>query len=344
MKTVNARTWDLVLMAACCGLVLGSALESRGQALDAPPQADHEPLPHYDAGPADEDCKKESLPAEMIAEDILQIREMLGGGPIAGSDAFDPLPLCEAGSDGDGRCRILPWNDRQVLRRAIKLLSGGLGSPFASKPLLEDRAFEEPAFGDPAERLPPPPSVAALPPLPSAGAPSTHSCPADCADCPASCVNCPGNCADRLNASADSRSDCPGCPSADGNCPGPCQREPARTARSIEPPAPSFSDPPVQQSGLPNGKPIHVGPLPFAGQPHTFAPEPPSPQCYEEHAIVTLREAAMRLDETAHMLECLDLFERADHVRETAQGLRLDARRMHHELARRPFRPVHYGH
>jgi hypothetical protein len=62
-------------------------------------------------------------------------------------------------------------------------------------------------------------------------------------------------------------------------------------------------------------------PRPMANAPHSWRPLSESP-------VAVLRETAWQLDQSAHRLEMLDLYDQADALRETANSLRRDARRM----------------
>jgi len=62
---------------------------------------------------------------------------------------------------------------------------------------------------------------------------------------------------------------------------------------------------------------------------------------HREHRINVLRESALQLGETAHLLECLDLYERADQVRSVAEQLRHDARELRRSMPRHAIRPVY---
>jgi hypothetical protein len=63
-------------------------------------------------------------------------------------------------------------------------------------------------------------------------------------------------------------------------------------------------------------------------------PQPVPPQHYpyyvpgQKSPVATLREVAWQLEQSAHLLESLDLYDQADAVRNTATRLRLDARAM----------------
>jgi len=56
----------------------------------------------------------------------------------------------------------------------------------------------------------------------------------------------------------------------------------------------------------------------------------PSPASAEDvlPEVQLLRDAAWQLEQTAHQLECRDLYERADQLRQVARELRADARRL----------------
>lgn len=58
-----------------------------------------------------------------------------------------------------------------------------------------------------------------------------------------------------------------------------------------------------------------------------LTPEQPSSK------VVSLREAAWQLETTAHRLENIDLYEQADALREVANRLRRDARKMKQHIA-----------
>jgi hypothetical protein len=62
-------------------------------------------------------------------------------------------------------------------------------------------------------------------------------------------------------------------------------------------------------------------PRPLAQSPHHWRPLLESP-------VAVLRETAWQLDQSAHRLETLDLYDQADALRETANRLRRDAREM----------------
>lgn len=54
----------------------------------------------------------------------------------------------------------------------------------------------------------------------------------------------------------------------------------------------------------------------------------PQPAPRPKSAVATLREVAWQLEQSAHLLESLDLYDQADAIRNTANRLRLDAREM----------------
>jgi hypothetical protein len=65
------------------------------------------------------------------------------------------------------------------------------------------------------------------------------------------------------------------------------------------------------------------------------APSQPVPPQYHPHRVqgqrspvATLREVVWQLEQSAHLLELLDLYDQADALRNTANRLRLDARAM----------------
>lgn len=65
-----------------------------------------------------------------------------------------------------------------------------------------------------------------------------------------------------------------------------------------------------------------------------WAPSQPAPPKYmpeQKSPLVTLREVVWQLEQAAHRLEMLDLYEQADTLRETAAILRGDARLMKKE-------------
>lgn len=62
------------------------------------------------------------------------------------------------------------------------------------------------------------------------------------------------------------------------------------------------------------------------------APQPPTPALAPVEGVLPevqlLRDAAWQLEQTAHQLECRELYEQADQLRATAQQFRADARRL----------------
>jgi hypothetical protein len=74
------------------------------------------------------------------------------------------------------------------------------------------------------------------------------------------------------------------------------------------------------------GAPHEVVSVPPQQPPQPWRPAPKSP-------VIALRETAWQLDQSAHMLESLDLYDQADALRETADKLRKDAREMKAEEA-----------
>lgn len=66
---------------------------------------------------------------------------------------------------------------------------------------------------------------------------------------------------------------------------------------------------------------VPAQPYPPQQPPQVWRPLPKSP-------VVALREVAWQLEQSAHMLESLDLYNQADALRDTADRLRKDARRM----------------
>jgi hypothetical protein len=78
-------------------------------------------------------------------------------------------------------------------------------------------------------------------------------------------------------------------------------------------------------------------PRPMAQSPHNWRPVAESP-------VVVLRETAWQLEQAAHRLELLDLYDQADAVRETAAILREEARWRKEEAAKEksaPTKPTH---
>jgi hypothetical protein len=69
------------------------------------------------------------------------------------------------------------------------------------------------------------------------------------------------------------------------------------------------------------GAPHEVVSVPPQQPPQPWRPMPKSP-------VLALRETAWQLDQSAHVLESLDLYDQADALRETADKLRKDARGM----------------
>lgn len=75
---------------------------------------------------------------------------------------------------------------------------------------------------------------------------------------------------------------------------------------------------------------VPAQPYPPQQPPHVWRPLPQSP-------VAALRDVAWQLEQSAHVLESLDLYSQADALRETADRLRKDARRM--KAAHNPASP-----
>lgn len=72
------------------------------------------------------------------------------------------------------------------------------------------------------------------------------------------------------------------------------------------------------------------------GNQWTPPPAGPPPMPYQpavRSPVSALREVSWQLEQSAHLLESLDLYSQADALRETAAKLRHDARRMKEEIA-----------
>jgi len=135
------------------------------------------------------------------------------------------------------------------------------------------------------------------------------------------------------------------CPVATG--PKPWEDTGCQLGPSLRPrppafaPAPPTYTPPTPEYVVPGSVASNCGPGPYRGAqpPTTFEPFPgafASDNSASPHLVppppvrpskkIELREAAFALDEVAHHLEQLELYDQADHVRDTACRLRADAR------------------
>lgn len=92
---------------------------------------------------------------------------------------------------------------------------------------------------------------------------------------------------------------------------------------TLDPSEPSGSAPPTYRAATATG-------APQPPQPQLFSPPRPEggPHTREHRCIASLRGTATQLDNAANQLEQCELYDQADMLRETAQRLRIDARRL----------------